>query len=1409
MIIKIQKFLALLIMAVMFFGMIITVSAADLSGWDITYNDGCNASVSIDTEAKPGDPCMLIHNKNIRTPNVYVLVNTKVRVEQGKTYYYGLNAKAEKFPYGDSVSLQIDWTVRDSLVPFGGSYDWTKFARTFTAAATGEVNIMLVVNDPGKLWVDDVFCYEYTNGKISGGNLVTNGRFGGELSAAPINDNRPTAFDPNDLNSVVSSIKSSSTFSYNDLKNVYGGMKFIPAYPSKNITVDGKISEAEWDNYPKIKLPTLGSQHTMMHDVNIDAYGYFRFAYDDENLYILAEMYDDVFHGEKEGEIYWTCDCIQLALSKFGETFGIEITLNIGDDGTTRVYGSSLVDFKASQNADRTQSIYEAAIPWSLHFDGKPQEDVLINALYNDNDHNGRAYCIEWAPGISAGKYNTYFHHLRLMEHEDDLAWFEGPNEVEAGKDSLYSFYYVNTSKRDKNVNISIPFAGINRSVRVAAETGIHQTVILKPEEEGVAELFADITENGVSVAVVSQKTMVLPDKDRYNEDFFALMYKNAAEIDSLISQCEKKGIPTIYEQQYPYLIRQFTEDLRAIVSDPRSQISKIDYTGKCLEKIYIEARDNLTAYLSGEKEAFDAPQYVTSPLRTEGVSIIGNTRTSKGVEEERPVFFIGTADFERDDVPDFGLLGFNANQYGLGVNSIIKKVGSIGGWREEDSGSFPMTVRWTDTEAKYGEKSAFFSSQNQSSPNQYRMVRQDVTVKPNTKYTWGFSAKANNCNSVAISAQAWENRVPLDGTYDWQDFAYEFTTGPNQITAVFLMTISGVVDELYLDNVYLLERGVGENLVLNGGFEDNGYIVDDVCVDVSGLKPLTDKLDAAAKYNVSGCWLASIHYFPTFLFDLYPEMAADVSHFMRFDPMNEKARQVIELYFRAVMPILKDYPALTSICLTNEPQNIGKYPQMEPFWHKYLYDKYDGDINALNRAHKSNYSSFGEIPVSGSVDNSQKVNIAVDWDVVEEEVWTEGDIKFIQSRYSLDWNMFNDETFAAWHAFMADIIREYTPDMPIHAKLMSHDTDHAYEVSDGTNYELFSDFSDYHGNDGWEIYSSASLTRDYPDYESFHHKAIIYDQQRSIKRAPVFNSEDHITIDSDKDWSFYQAPRIYADMWQGGIHGRVASVIWQWDKSNEQQTWQYGLFSSKPDCIIKVGKANHDLNRLAYEVTAFQNAEATIGLIRSNISRAYSPNPSCFFGHSAALFAGQIVDSITDRAIENIFKYPLIIVPELTHIPEYQLSVIERYVESGGKLLVFDENSLALDDFDNPHNPERIANILKNAEIHPTPDRNTPGWFETYCTIIKNASRSSGLMKVEVINAENGEPIKKVEWMVTEYNGKLLINMVNYTYGEDKTVKILVDGKEITSSKDILNGENLGTEIFMAPYSPRLLELE
>lgn len=163
--------------------------------------------------------------------------------------------------------------------------------------------------------------------------------------------------------------------------------------------------------------------------------------WDEENMYLLAIVEDDVYCNDAEPISMWSGDGIQVALCsaeerlKSGATFSeIGISkLKKGDTmwryETQNMYNNATSNLKSNVEPETGECsveyhggkyIYRARIPWAEFF-GKgttmaENQQLGFSILANDNDGNGRKGWVEYCSGIGSGKAPAKYGLMTLVK---------------------------------------------------------------------------------------------------------------------------------------------------------------------------------------------------------------------------------------------------------------------------------------------------------------------------------------------------------------------------------------------------------------------------------------------------------------------------------------------------------------------------------------------------------------------------------------------------------------------------------------------------------------------------------------------------------------------------------------------------------------------------------------------------------------------------------------------------------------------------------------------------------------------------------------------------------------------------------------------------------------------------------
>jgi hypothetical protein len=524
---------------------------------------------------------------------------------------------------------------------------------------------------------------------------------------------------------------------------------------------------------------------------------------------------------------------------------------------------------------------------------------------------------------------------------------------------------------------------------------------------------------------------------------------------------------------------------------------------------------------------------------------------------------------------------------------------------------------------------------------------------------------------------------------------------------------------------------------------------------------------DRAAKANVSVNLLLSPHYFPSWALAKWPDLKDCHGGFFKYCVHDPRSRSVIERSLRHVIPRIKDNPALHSVCLSNEPicvdlQGCKVTAKAWPAW----LQKRHGDIATLNRRWGTDYQTFAEIPIPPP--------------------------EFVSTPVSVDFVRYNQETFAEFHAWMAGIIHEMAPDLPVHAKIMM--SAHFHRGLHGmwsVSPELFGELSDYNGNDCCNWYRrSGDWSTGWTGMEGG------YDFQRSMVDLPVFNSENHMIV--DRDHNVIPPEHLYTELWQGAIHGQSSTTYWVWERTNAFDHGVSGSILHRPDGIEAFGRCNLDLNRLAAEVTSIQKVAPEVGVLWSASSTIMGDfhKQAMFDTYEAAAFLGVQLGFVTERRLEAYAqgetKRPLdslkvLLVPRVTHLSAEARAGLAKL---GGKVeVVFVGSTPEMDEYG------QAVDEAWEFPVLPMPATT----HELFAVLAGQASSWGVKPLVRVLDPQ-GKPTFGVEVRSSMHNGRRVASICNLLR-EPATVHVGAP------TVDLISGRKLPATFTLDPLKPVLLQ--
>ena len=1371
-IISVLTAMVFFILAVPFYASAATITdTKSITDWTISMtNVEGGVAVCEDTSAYTGNAGVRMSSTQKLTGNI--IITQAVPVENGKTYVYGFRAKTEKC----TKSLcMINGTNRKSLIPFGNTWDWMPFEYTYshtTVAAT--INFQFMIEGVNTLHIDDVYMYEYDvlNESRVGDNLIKNGGFesyqksandSSDGAAAPVTATQRTAED----------MGITDPQEYTELGKRLSKEKHIPILPAKGIVIDGNSNE--WGQYTRIPMVQYQQYHE---GVPVSITGNYCYAWDTNYLYALFEFEDDVHHYGVGN--YWDQDGMQFSVAGLGDGVGREFAFCLDADGASVVTGVTEGEIRLKAVREGSITRYEIAVPWNLKFDKAPSAAKFCAVVNdNDNDDYARKGCLETSLGISSGKTAAYapIYHM-VNENDTFCTWIDGKATIGSGNREQYNVCIMNLS--DSVKTYSVKYGNTVESVAVEPNQAGSTAVFYSAENFGNHTVAAEVscgaevheTSFDIEIKVGAEEFLVWSEK----------MTANVAEIKSLINQCVEKGIPVDYARKNYFILSQYLNFLKTDYS-----IQDFDHMNNnmpILDRIYEESKANLLAYLSGEKEAHSVPRYTTGDIQ------IGNGGLSAeiivdGKKEKRPIFLTGYGhfDFAQQYMKEFENMGLNYTQIGIKSSDVLKERIITNNWNYSVTNGFKADVNVVKDTVHGGDYAIRFTGIDGKGKG-YVTFTQTIEVEPDTEYTYGLWAKGEGCDGIWFFA----NGVPVSGrkhfagTSDWKQHTYTYKTDSQTSSITFMIMLQGIGSTV-VDDLFVTKTGTDENLLINAGFEEGPgeETKGDYVIDYSSINALKKTLEKAEKNNVAVSLGLSCHNFPMYLYEKYPEIyeGGKFHKYLPFNPTHPVVAEFVKPFVAAVMEAVKDYDCIMDICIANEPQfQAWKSQYYTSIWQQYLKDLY-GDIEELNKQYGGSYESFEEINMPKDLNDNP---------------------------VCYDYFKFNREIVTGYLRMVAETVREVAPDLPISVKFMDPvQLFGSGELHYGADPVTANEYTDFHGCDAIDLLDEAQ--------RNSMSKLLWYDFLYSTDPdLPVANTEDHTTRDTNTEFSPRIAKHAERSLWMGALHGRSMSVLWLWQR-NKTSAFYGASVPYRPDVADEQMTVALDLNRLAEEVVAIRDKKPDVGLLYSESSQIATGHYASSYQkiYEALSYNGQRVRIVNEQQPEKMYDSDMLWITDAGNVLPETINNIETYIKNGGKVIVFGDESLKLDQYSHENDAKKVKYIIDHATFIPTDVSKTElvnpsgtALFEKVAEILSE----NGKERIKIVNAETGEREYGIGWLYSELDGRVLLSGSNWEYYTDKNVKIYLDGKEIKSAVDLRTDKVYNEVITFEACTPVLLEL-
>ncbi len=549
---------------------------------------------------------------------------------------------------------------------------------------------------------------------------------------------------------------------------------------------------------------------------------------------------------------------------------------------------------------------------------------------------------------------------------------------------------------------------------------------------------------------------------------------------------------------------------------------------------------------------------------------------------------------------------------------------------------------------------------------------------------------------------------------------------------------------------------------------------------DLARIDELITFLDRAWKAGVLVDLLLSPDYVPDWAKEKYPEIVIDAGEYNAYSVDSQSYRNLIEDFIRVLVPGIANHPALNSFCLANEPSyfDASKDPENRLAYNAWLQSTY-GSVEVVSLAHSETYASFDDVPV----------------------FYTRGPVIYPEGRDTTvagnDYFRFNDGRFAGFHAFMKEIIHEMAPHIPVHVKFSDYTH---FSYNDGVEPGAFLILSQAAGFDSVKYHTGHDP--EVPYESDWLYQNMFHDFLRSLSGKPLFNSENHVLPDEPGP----PAPLSHVRncLWQAAVHGLRASTMWLWERDvfhpeTGEAAPDFNTIMHRPLAVVEHGRTALDMLRLGEEIHALGQSRARVAILYPASTLSMNPRygDDGVFLYEALNFTGEKIDFISDgQLIEGKgHNYEMIFAAGVTHLPADAFAPLKAYAQGGGRLVLIGESSLGYDHLNRPvdilfPSATRLASMFSE-ELRPH--------------LVSLLEGLPGGRPVRVLATGEGKEPWGVEWLHTEYEGSLLINMTSYL---KEPVTIELPGIPEDGRLDLITMEEKGKAIVIKPLETLLIRV-
>jgi hypothetical protein len=539
-------------------------------------------------------------------------------------------------------------------------------------------------------------------------------------------------------------------------------------------------------------------------------------------------------------------------------------------------------------------------------------------------------------------------------------------------------------------------------------------------------------------------------------------------------------------------------------------------------------------------------------------------------------------------------------------------------------------------------------------------------------------------------------------------------------------------------------------------------------------LQPIEDLkalLRRAERAGVAVDLLISPHYMPDWMFEQHPELRWPREGFIQYCIHAPAGREFLRHYLQVLLPPLRGHPALRSICLSNEPMNVeAPCRPATAAWHAWLAKRH-GTIAALNQRWGSSFDAFSDVLLPNPYPIDQARLPAPQWS---------------------DFVRFNAEQFTDWHRMLAQSVHTLTPGVPVHAKVMAWSFLNSSEVYFGVDPTLMAEVTDLSGHDAHCI---SSTTAEWA--ADWQQSLMACDLQRSLKNAPVFDSEFHLL--PDRTLEAVSPAHLRSALWQAAVRGQDAATIWAWERTRDPKSPFAGGILHRPELVEAVGQTSQQLAAATTAARQLQQAPPQVLLLHSTSSRVWEGDRTVDCereAYTALSFAGYKVGFVTETQLERGVPTPRLplLVPHVGYLSTAALEALRQY--RGPIIGLGNASLLQEDEYGHPHArrlPVQVVPFVSGATT-----------WRKLLTVLPPLLRTHGAHPQLIVAGRDGMAPAGVTWLTAQTNAGVLLAVCNYRR-EAVELEVRRAGEPV-SGQDVLSRAPVTSRIRLDPLEFRLL---